>query len=333
MSFEPIVLEFRDFLEDARATLRAAAAQAVGREEVEIVKEREPLLAPAFHRFVRSLDQALPPDRIDGARDRLKELLADLFMPAPVYRQAFLKPFGYAGDFLTMHIVYGDHYQGDTAYARYVNRMLCDLTASRAAIAQLEYLRRWIFFATHARNNPCARILSVGCGPAREVRAYLGSAAYDRDVVITLLDQDFRALAFAQGELAPFTAPGRRVRIEAVRAAADQLVQNPSRFANLGGQDLIYAGGLLEYLSDDAAAALLRTLYRFLAPRGALVAGNLSPRCDSRAFLESVLDWHIACRTDEELLALGRGLPILPALERDASGLNGFLVAWRRPVA
>jgi extracellular factor (EF) 3-hydroxypalmitic acid methyl ester biosynthesis protein len=296
------------------------------------VKELEPRLGPPFHRFIRLLNQVpvqIPAGRIVQVRRRLKDLLLDLLLPAPIYRQSLLKPLGYAGDYVTMNIAYTDHYQGETAYAKYLNRMFCDLAVSRAAISRLDYLRQWIGFTVHDNRSARTRILSVACGPAREVRDYLSSTALKREVVFSLADQDVRALAFAQAELAPYAGPGRPARVEAVNAAVKHLIREPVRFTHLAGQNLIYAAGLLDYMPPDAARALLRALFGLLAPGGALVASNLSPCCDSRGFLESLVDWEMIYRTDDELLSLAAGLPGAATLEREATGVNSFLVLRR----
>jgi hypothetical protein len=226
-------LQFRSFLKEARDTLRAAAARRPPGDEVRVVKELEPRLGPPFHRFIRLLNQVpvqIPAGRIVQVRRRLKELLLDLLLPAPIYRQSLLKPLGYAGDYVTMNIAYTDHYQGETAYAKYLNRMFCDLAVSRAAISRLDYLRQWIGFTVHDNRSARTRILSVACGPAREVRDYLSSTALKREVVFSLADQDVRALAFAQAELAPYAGPGRPARVEAVNAPSS--ISSASRSAS-----------------------------------------------------------------------------------------------------
>lgn len=327
---EVLGVQFRGFLEQVRARLAPASANDV--DDLLTVKELEPYLGPPFHRFIRHLNDVtwrIPAERVPAVRRRLKEQLEELLMPAPIFRQSLRKPLGYAGDYLTMSIAYGDHYQGETAYAKYLNRMFCDLSVSRAAISRVDYLRRWIDWAVHDSAGPSTRILSVACGPAREVRDHLASAAVGKELVVSLLDQDPRALAFAQAELAPLTGRGRRVRVAPVNAAVKHLVRDPARFAGLAGQHLIYAAGLFDSLPDHAATSLLRALFALLAPGGSVVVGNLSPRCDSRGFLENLVDWHMIYRTDDELLGLAYGLPAAATIEREATGVNGFLVLRR----
>ena len=328
---DAIGLQFRSFLKQARDTLRAAAS---GQEadDVRVVKDLEPRLGPPFHRFILLLDQVperIAPGRMPAVRRRLQELLLDVLIPAPVFRQSFLEPFSSAGDSLALEIACADPYQGETAYAKFLNRMFCELAVSRAAISRLDYLRRWIAYAVHDSGRQPARILSLACGPAREMGDYLASNAPGKELVVSLLDRDARALAFAQAALAPFAGHGRPLRVAPVHAAADDLVRTPGRFVHLAGQLLIYSAGLLDSLPAGAAGAVLRALFALLAPGGVLVAGNLSPRCDSRGFLESVAGRQRIYRTDEDLLGLAAGIPAAPSIERDATGVNGFLVLWR----
>ena len=323
---EALGIRFRGFLEQVRA--RLAPLSANDGDDVLAVKELEPWLDPPFHRFVRLLNDVprrVPAERLPALRRRLQEVLHPLLMPAPIFREWLAK---WTGDRVTVDIAEADRYRGDTAYAKCLNRMLCELSISRGAISRLDYLRRWIDW-TVRDSAPRVRILSVGCGPAREIREYLAASRLEKDVLVSLLDRDAHALAFAHRNLAAFSGFGRRARIETINATVEDLVREPARFADLAGQHLIYAPGIFDHLTTDAAISLVRALFRLVAPGGNVVVANLSPRCDSRGFVETLLGWQQVYRTDRDLLDLAYGVPATATIERDATGASSFLVLRR----
>jgi SAM-dependent methyltransferase len=329
------VADFRLLLTTLKGALDGAVTQTDSQDhEEEVLRWVEQRAGGQFQDYIRRM-QVLPRPIVDdwgeAVREYLKRHLQELLLPAPIYRQAYFKPLGYAGDYVTMNIVYSNHYFGESTYAKFLNRMFCDVASARAIIARRAYLREQIERVAEGHGRSRARIMAVAAGPAREVQDYLTTASPGRPVEFTLLDQDPRALSFAHATLRPLAARfGERLTIRCINGAVKHLVREPERFADLGGQDLIYAAGLFDYLRQDAAERLTANLYSLLAPGGALAIGNLSPACSSLAFLEYLVDWPIISRTDAELTALGTPLsPTALRIDREASGVNPFLVLTR----
>ena len=96
--------------------------------------------------------------------------------------------------------------------------------------------------------------------------------------------------------------------------------------------DVVYCAGLFDYLSDRICRRLLEIFYDLVAPGGLLIATNVHSRNPSRQWMESVMDWHLVYRNDEEFLALAPKLAPSGAtvLRADPTGVNIFLEV-RRP--
>jgi chemotaxis methyl-accepting protein methylase len=155
-------------------------------------------------------------------------------------------------------------------------------------------------------NARAARILSLGCGPAREVELFLGSAGLkNKRVEFTLIDQEQAALSYAIEKTFPHVlSVNGQARVQCLNMSFTDIVRSNSGLTSLPPQDLIYCVGLIDYLADRRAAMLVRRLYETLAPGGLLIVGNMNETPNSAVWpLEFLLDWSLYYRNDEEMLA------------------------------
>ncbi len=174
------------------------------------------------------------------------------------------------------------------------------------------------------------RIASVGCGPAREIRALANdSPGLLQKLDILLLDQDERALEDCRRALEETGVPGAAV--ELVRASVEELTEPGSRADLLLGQrDFIYSAGLFDYFNDQNFERYLRAMYGHLAPGGQIVIGNISSESPDRWLLEYVTDWFLYHRSVADLQKYRELLtppPSFYSVESEETGINLFLVA------
>ena len=123
----------------------------------------------------------------------------------------------------------------------------------------------------------------------------------------TLLDLDPEALEFSERRVA------RLLRSGALRCLQENLFRLPrNRNAEnlLGTADFLICSGLFDYLSDEAATAMLRLFWGRLADGGVLMVGNFAPHNPTRAYMEWIGNWYLTYRTgrDLERLAMGAGI-------------------------
>jgi SAM-dependent methyltransferase len=197
-----------------------------------------------------------------------------------------LKPHGYAGDFEIIDRIYTRWVSPDPDLARW-DEYFHHHKATSAVRNRKQYFLSLLERVSKRSRSPL-RVLSVGCGPARECREWLEQ----RDGVrFDLLDRDRRALDYAMR-----LNRGHEDEIRPIRG-------NAFRFRPDERYHLIWAAGLFDYLDDVAFRRLARHLFRLLRPGGLLTIGNFGPKNPSRDYMEFG-HWLLRHRSQEQLYDL-----------------------------
>src|SRR5262249_46975030 len=144
---------------------------------------------------------------------------------------------------------------------------------------RMELVREYILLVikTKGIERP-ARILSLGSGPAREIElSVAGPGGLGGSAEFTLVDQETAALNHAIEKIHPHVMQmSGAARIRCMNVSFTDILRGAEDFHSLPPQDMIYSLGLIDYLTDHRAAALVRRLYQVLAPGGLLVIGNMN---------------------------------------------------------
>jgi extracellular factor (EF) 3-hydroxypalmitic acid methyl ester biosynthesis protein len=241
--------------------------------------------------------------------------------------RSFVKPRGYAGDYLTLQMVYDDGPGGDRRLGRYIDRWFLDIPASRAVKNRRQLLRDIILDVARANEGRPTGITSLACGPARELFDVLGDDDHP-DLRATCVDIDNEALTYAQNIA---HRAGVADNISFVRANVVRLALGRETI-ELRNQDLVYSVGLIDYLRDDLVVKLLDWIYDRLCPGGAAVVGNFDVGNPNKTFMDHVLEWKLFHRTAEDLVNLFArsqfgAVPVEVRFE--SAGINLFALAMR----
>ncbi|MEW5744840.1 MAG: hypothetical protein AB1805_05290 [Nitrospirota bacterium] len=240
-------------------------------------------------------------------QEKLVGLLgSDIEINTHIYK----KPLGYAGDFITMNYIYDYHhnnYLGSTSYEMLINNYTCTIPFSRSNIKRKDYFKNKILKTLREEGNP--KILSVGCGSVRELLELLKENKITKPLTFTCIDFEKRALDYIRSEIAQIDIPNKQhLSISLVEQDIFSLIDNQKMTSNLGENDLIYASGLFDYLRRNTAKSLLSLLYTLLKKEGSLIVCNASLNNNShRAYIETLGEWHMIYRTEEEMLAWTKG--------------------------
>jgi extracellular factor (EF) 3-hydroxypalmitic acid methyl ester biosynthesis protein len=98
--------------------------------------------------------------------------------------------------------------------------------------------------------------------------------------------------------------------VSCLHASFSDLLKTGELFGKLPPQDLIYSVGLIDYLSDRRAKALVTSLYTQVARGGTLIVGNMFRNDMSNLWpMEFICDWSVNYRDDGEMRALAGELP------------------------
>lgn len=279
----------------------------------------------ATDRLIEALDRLV--DRAGSAATRTALALAcrrhpthALLLEDPYTRRAHDKPRGYAGDAVMLDHVYdGTVPEGTSEIGAAVFRTTTSCSTARSVVLRREVLARRLDEVADRVIAP--RVVSIAAGHLREaqraravVEGRLGS--------LLAIDQDGESLE----EIAQSTGPGH---VTTLRESVGAILKGR---VPLAGLDLAYAAGLLDYLDDRTAQALVGVLARSLSVGGRLLVANFTRAHHARGYMELVMDWVLVRRDAEDLERLARGLPIDASVERwtDREGNVAYLEIVRR---
>lgn len=321
-SLRQILAQEEESIRDVDLLTRAAAE----REAVDLVSAA---FASQLNRKVAELNElvgGLDEDAHQLHRSYFQRHLNPFFLEAPFMGRASRKPLRYAGDYEVMNMIYRDHREGPTLFARVLNVFACKLTAAQACVTRAELMTSRL--AELLPSRPGARVASFGCGPAQEIRDLIEKHPEIDDYLVTLLDLEPNAIRFCEKLLlAQLREQKSRVQVRFIHESVGQLTRKAHLDRVLDTQDVILSVGLFDYFSDRMFEEMASRLYELLRPGGHLFIGNMSPENDSRFFMEYMAEWFLHYRTEEQLLALVAGLPAEAkrTVEVERLGANFFL--------
>lgn len=274
----------------------------------------------------------LAPEAHSAHRAFFRKHLLPVLSASPLLQRAYEKPLGYAGDYEMMNMLYRNHAEGDSLFAKALNSYAAQEPAARANINRLDYLGVQIARIIAASPSPRVRIASIGCGPGREIAQLLErSPELGSRLDVALIDQEDRVISYLQRTLGPIAAR-TGTRLQLIKESVRRLLSQKRLSLALGARDFVYSAGLFDYLNDRSFQGLLSALYETLNPGGLLAVGNVAAVNPTRWFMEYCLDWFLIHRSPEELSAFAAGLQPAPSsvrVDSEPLGVNLFLLVQK----
>ncbi|MBV9548967.1 MAG: hypothetical protein JO256_04765 [Alphaproteobacteria bacterium] len=324
---EKVAAEYRAFCADVLSLLRSHNAILIGNKQAAAGQLHHEFDMEGAYRACES--QLLPEWRVlwrtgnDFARAAMAEreireatkamtelVLTPEMRLGAIWDRSYAKPMGYPGDFQIMNQVYDWERRGNTVYEMLMHRLGLDVAEcikTRMEVVQ-ERIAETVF--TENRERP-ARIMSLGCGPAREVELFLkGVCNTDGLADFTLIDQEEDALRYASEKTYPqLLRLAGRYSLQCLNMSFTDILRGTSGLNKLPPQDLIYSVGLLDYLTDRRATGLTHRLYDQLATGGLLIIGNMNETSLSNLWpMEFVTDWTLEYRDETQMLRWAEAL-------------------------
>ncbi len=242
----------------------------------------------------------------------LRKLIWGELLSAPFVARTNLKPRGYVGDSEMMAMCYRNAYEGNSTFGKLMHKFPVDAPGAQAVRNRRELipqLARGLLDRFHSTVEAPFRLLSVACGPARELSDIFVEPADCERVHVSLLDQDAAALREASVVIEGVEARlNSKLRVNFVRESVRTLLSTRELQASWGDFHFIYSMGLFDYLTPPVASAVLRKLYALLLPGGEMAIGNFHDSNPNRYYMDYWLDWPVIHRTEEEFTALADGL-------------------------
>ncbi len=324
---------------------RYAARGDAGQEALQAMTEQSyEHLQPVWEQICGEASKITAPYMADLPKRMLvkkytETMLTTLLLDAPSFRSAYLKPLGYAGDFQVMDYFYRNTFEGSSVFNRVFHKIGCEDAMVRGIRARKELIKKWHTeeyrrFCDASEEGDVFRVTNLGSGPAREVSEFVeAQERWDRSVTWTLIDQDEEALGLAYNDVYPRILTHKvPAELHCKYVSFIQLMRDPRKAQLDEPQQLIYLAGLLDYLKEAKAKALVSILYNSLAPGGVLAIGNARWPNDYFWGTEFIVDWTLIYRTRAQMLELAEGVDDTAEREivTESAGSFHFLVL-RKP--
>ena len=252
-----------------------------------------------------------------AAKEYTEALVTPLVMDSAIGYRAYTKPLGYAGDYHVMLSFYANAFEGESALGKVIHKFYVDRHPMGRGVRTRKDLIVDLMQKEHERfllTNPIEsefRVVSLGCGPAREVSDFISrNRTWDGMIAWTLIDQEEEALSVAYRESRREIGVWKsNARLNLLNLSFVQLLSEGVPLQDPGSQHLIFSAGFFDYLRDGRAQTLLRGLYDLLAPGGLLAVGNAVAPNEFFWNMEFLVDWTLFYRTRNEMLGLAALLP------------------------
>lgn len=214
----------------------------------------------------------------------------------------YSKPRGYAGDYLTIAIMYEDTAAGAGHAGRIFDRAIRDQPACTAVINRRGILAEEIARTCTESGAAVTRVTSLASGPAAELFDVFDSIDDPDSLVATCVDIDDQALDYVADR-----SEERGIRDRVVLHQGNLVyLAAGRRTLDMPPQDLIYSIGLIDYFDDKFVVRLLDYVHSLLKPGGRAIFGNFHVDNPSKALMDHVLDWQLIHRTEADMHRLFR---------------------------
>ncbi|MGB7746715.1 MAG: class I SAM-dependent methyltransferase [Verrucomicrobiia bacterium] len=273
----------------------------------------------AQHERFEDLAYAIPEEHYGVHQEFVRRHWQPLFICSPFGQRTFYKPLGYAGDYEMMNMIHRNRPEGGSLYEKLIHFLLVSQWPAQSVRNRVAHLKYHLLHETArvVRAGRRARILNVGCGPAREVQEFLKETPLANEADFVLLDFNEETLGYVRDQINQAKNQfSRQTGAETRRVSVHQLLRQNAHQEHFGsepGYDLIYCGGLFDYLSEPTCQSLMNLFYGWLRPGGTVIVANMNDSKPFRNFIEFVLDWQLIYRDSGKMLAL------VPERVRDAT--------------
>lgn len=327
--------DLRQWLDQVEAAIHMESEDAVMAERRVVKNLQDQILSTvgsSFERF-EVIAGGIKGEAQAFYRAYAKRQLHSWLLCSPFVERVFHKPLGYAGDYEMVNMLLRDPLEGRSLYAKLINLYFLTQRPAEAHRNRIVYLTERLIEETSrmTQQGGIIKILSIGCGPAKEVQDFLAQDDQSEMAEFTLLDFDDEVLSYTGALLDRIKeGKGRTTSIQMIKKSVQQLIREMSKTNgewNGTTYDFIYCAGLFDYLSDRICKRLMNIFYSLLTPGGLLVATNVDASNPIRSMMELILEWHLVYRNAKQLESLAPdSMPLGHCrVKSDPTGVNIFI--------
>lgn len=217
---------------------------------------------------------------------------------------AFLKPRGYAGDYIIIEKIYENRSQA-SGFSFCADRAFLDDDYAIAVRSRMEKMKEALLEYTRENASETVHIVNMACGSCREIRLLLEDTAFpvENNITFTLIDQDEEALDYSREKIDKLLYGN--IYVEYVQQSIYHYIENPeNHYKELEGADLIYSIGLADYLPDEALKKFVSFSYSRLKTGGTLVIAHKDSINYNPLSADWWCNWTFHLRNEEEVVSL-----------------------------
>lgn len=224
------------------------------------------------------------------------------------WARCYFKPMGYPGDYSIMNFMYDGTPVGPSLRSKFLHML--GVEAGKPIVSRMQTIAQLIVDHAATREDAAraVNVMSIGCGPARELEPILASSPSSTTWAMTLVDQEPEALDYAL--TSAMGLPGsERLRATALNVSFKDMLGASPVGAQIFQQDIVYSAGLVDYLNPLLAMRFIRRMYDFLKPGGRLIISNVNDKRTGTLWpMEYVLDWTLYFRNENDMKAMASGV-------------------------
>jgi len=227
---------------------------------------------------------------------------------------AYLKPYGYAGDFEIIDKVYLEMISEDPMLTKW--DLFHNQGAATKAVRNRKTFFKKVLRAKTANSAAACQILNVASGPCRDLLEFFEEEK-NQNIHFDCVEADIHAILHAT-KLNRYFLP--------------QLTfhnKNIFRFRTEKKYDVVWSAGLFDYFEDKTFTRLLSRLISFVKPGGELIVGNFAEGNPTEGYMELFLDWYLHHRSPDKLIQLAQNAGIDDVsrikIDKEEEGINLFM--------
>jgi CRP-like cAMP-binding protein/SAM-dependent methyltransferase len=227
---------------------------------------------------------------------RLQREILPFMLLTQTAERFYSKPRGYAGDFLSIQMIYENQYAGAGRIGPLLDRCFLNTPVAKAIRNRRALLAGEIMATVEAKDG-ATHVTSLACGPAEEIFDLFQTLDDSSRLHVSLLDIDLQALAYVADRRDKARLHNR---INLINANLVYLAMGRQKL-ELRDQDLIYSLGLTDYFNDKFVVRLLDWICHRLRSGGRVILGNFHPNNYCREMMDHVLEWKLVHRSEEDM--------------------------------
>ena len=285
--------------------------------------------APLFEKFgalhyeFYKLVLKIGAEKVNLHRTFVQGLLHPFLMSSPFPYRIYSKPLGYAGDYEMMRMIQRENAEGKNIFAKFVNVFYTNIPIAicvKNRTAQLVAMIEDGVKKAEAENREF-RLLSIGCGPALEIKQFLETNSPKIKCHFRLLDFNEETLNFAVNQ-ANKAKGSKNCEIESELNSVHELLKRSTKKKDEEEKyDFVYCSGLFDYLSDRICAKLIKLFFSMVRKGGKVFVTNMHSDNNSGDMMKVFFEWYLIYRDETNMSSLVPGLG-KQRIYTDSTGVN-----------